>query len=126
MLGLDTVANWIQLLEDLLNDFDNGIADLASTAATALSGTADLLNQKFPFCIPHDVFIMVSSFAHEPVAPVFHFDVNLDRFGIHETLTIDLKDFSIISKASRGALTLVFGWFLTNLTFKVVQMKKEE
>lgn len=122
----DMITDWITLIGDLLEDVDGG----AETTVAAISSTMDdatkLLKTKFPFCIPWDVYFLVTFLAHEPETPVFNLPIRVPSAGIDECIEVDMSDFSGISTISRTLLTLIYCYGLLNLTMKVIPMVKEE
>lgn len=70
------------------------------------------LGSKFPFCIPYDLFNLISVFDAEPVTPKFEIPFVFEKWGINESITIDLSIFDNIAKIFRTFETLGFIGFL--------------
>lgn len=120
--GADAVADWLGFIRDFLTDAGSGVATISS----AMDGATGILKTKFPFCIPWDVYALISFLAHEPETPVFSLPIKLERFGIEEYIEVDLSQFKIVSDISRTLLTLIYCYALLNLTMKIFPMTKEE
>lgn len=118
----DAVADWADFIKDLLLDADSGVAAISS----AMDGSANLLKTKFPFCIPWDVYFLISFLAHEPVTPEFKLPIKIERLGIDEYIEVDMSQFAVVSDISRTLLTLIYCYALLNLTLKIFPMTKEE
>lgn len=120
--GVDAVADWADFIKDLLTDADSGVATISYT----MNGAANLLKTKFPFCIPWDVYALISFLAQEPETPVFRLPLKIERLGIEEYIEVDMSQFKVLSDISRTLLTLVYCYALLNLTMKIFPMTKEE
>lgn len=118
----DAVADWLDFIKDLITDVDGGV----TTISLVMEDAANLMKTKFPFCVPWDVYLLISFLAHEPVTPVFELPIRLERYGIDESITIDLSRFSGVSTLSRTLLTVIYCYGLLNLTMKIIPMQKEE
>ncbi len=70
------------------------------------------LGSKFPFCIPYDLINLISVFEAEPVTPKFEIPFVFEKWGINESITIDLSIFDNIAKIFRTFETLGFIGFL--------------
>lgn len=121
----DAVADWLDFLKDLFSDVDDAAEGVVGAISSTMDDAANLMKTKFPFCIPWDVYLIVSFLAEEPQTPVFSLPIKLERLGIEEYIEIDLKDFEIVSAISRTFLTLLYCYALLNLTLKVFPIAKE-
>lgn len=101
----------------------DAVAEFVANGADALAGVKELVDGKFPFCIPVDILVLMQTLAHEPETPRFEIPFVLERYGIEEKVVIDLKDFQIISDISRTFLTILWCCTLMNLTTKITDMK---
>lgn len=129
----DTLFDGFDFLKDLLSDLGNWGISAIKSPVSALASMLELLEPigealkvKFPFCIPWDIAFLFNLLKAEPLAPCYEIPITLERFGVSETLILDLNDFSIISKISRTLLTIIFSYGLLHLTMKIVDMKEKE
>ena len=53
-----------------------------------------LFKEKFPFCLPWDLYNLFAGFNTSAEAPKFVIPFKIERFGIDESITIDLSDFT--------------------------------
>lgn len=120
--GVDAIADWADFIKDIFTDADSGVSAISST----MDGAANLLKTKFPFCIPWDVYFLITFLAHEPETPVFSLPIKFERLGIEEYIEIDMSQFKVVSDISRTLLTLIYCYALLNLTMKIFPMTKEE
>lgn len=58
-------------------------------------------------------------------APRFELPLEIDSWGINESIVVDLSGFEVISQMSRSMFTCIFVVGLINLTFKIVEFGKE-
>lgn len=121
----DAVADWLDFLKDLFSGADGAAEGVVGAISTTMDDAAQLMKTKFPFCIPWDVYLIVSFLAEEPQTPVFRLPIKLDRLGIDEYMEINLEDFEVVSSISRTLLTLLYCYALLNLTMKVFPITKE-
>lgn len=130
--ALDTVIDGAGLITDIVSfvtdllDPDkaaDAVAEFVANGADALVGVKDLVDGKFPFCIPVDILTLMKTLAHEPETPYFEVPIVLDRYGINEKLVIDFSDFEYISKISRTFLTIAWCFALMNATTKITDMR---
>lgn len=123
--GAGAVGEWVSFLTDLLDPEKalDAVTDFVSTGADALSGVKELIDDKFPFCIPVDILVLMQTLSAEPEAPKFEIPFVLERYGIDEKVVIDLKDFGIVSDICRTFLTVLWCCSLMNFTTKITDMK---
>lgn len=62
-------------------------------ALPALSLPEILFKEKFPFCLPWDLYSLFVVLNAEPKVPKFEIPFVLERFGVNESITIDLSPF---------------------------------
>lgn len=62
-------------------------------ALPALSLPELLFKEKFPFCLPWDLYSLFSMLSAEPVTPRFEIPFTFERFGIDESIVIDFSQF---------------------------------
>ena len=53
-----------------------------------------LFKEKFPFCLPWDLYNLFAGFNTSAEAPKFVIPFKIERFGIDESITIDLSEFT--------------------------------
>ena len=109
-----------------LNENLNNVAVYVPTLADSLTDMGDGLKKKFPFSIPWDVHYILSGLATTPKAPRFELPLKVERYGIDETIVVDMARFQVLSDLSRSIFSLLFAMVLINLTIKVIGSLKEE
>ena len=98
-LGVDIVA--------AVQSIPAAIADIFSPAADPQVYQVDL-KDFFPFCIPFDLFDIVTVFAAEPEAPVFEWPISVPRWGFEYTLKVDLQEWEDIASLFRTLELTIF------------------
>lgn len=109
-----------------LTDEMEGIADYVPTLADSFTDLGNGLKTKFPFSIPWDIHYILSGLATTPKAPRFELPLKVERYGIDETIVVDMARFQVLSDLSRSIFSLLFALALINLTIKVIGSLKEE
>lgn len=109
-----------------LNENLNNVAVYVPTLADSLTDMGDGLKKKFPFSIPWDIHYILSGLATTPKAPRFELPLKVERYGIDETIVVDMVRFQVLSDLSRSIFSLLFAMVLINLTIKVIGSLKEE
>lgn len=79
-----------------------------------------LFKEKFPFCLPWDIFNVFANLVAEPEAPVFEIPMKWEFLDIDYTLKIDFSMFDEIAKISRFFSSLGFVVFLILISRKVI------
>lgn len=102
------------------------IADYVPTLADSFTDLGNGLKTKFPFSIPWDIHYILSGLATTPKAPRFELPLKVERYGIDETIVVDMVRFQVLSDLSRSIFSLLFALALINLTIKVIGSLKEE
>ena len=92
----------------------------ARYASRSGGGVVGLMFDKFPFCVPWDVYYCFLSLAETPEAPHFTFPFVIDSMGFRYEFTFYLSSFSMLSELCRMFLTLTFVVYMTHLTKKIV------
>lgn len=92
----------------------------ARYASRSGGGVIGLMFDKFPFCVPWDVYYCFLSLAETPEAPHFTFPFVIDSMGFRYEFNFNLSRFSMLSELSRMFLTLTFVVYMTHLTKKIV------
>lgn len=77
------------------------------------------LHDFFPFCIPFDIYDMLSVLAADPVAPSF--DYSFPVLGVTHTVRVDLSSFDTVAQILRTAEALAFAIGLAFVTKKLIQ-----
>lgn len=80
-----------------------------------------LILQKFPFCIPFDIYTAFTVMYHQPVAPVFVLPIVFPAYGIDESITIDFADFEVLARIVRWFLSAIFVIGLIMVTRKLIK-----
>lgn len=128
--GVDAVADWLDLIKDVISDADEGVGSAVSTVAETLEDSAGMLSTKFPFSIPWDILLVVSVLAAEPQVPHFEIpiDIEMDWIGIniHYDFVIDFAQYQWLSDFSRLILSMTYAVGLMKLTMNIALLKKEE
>lgn len=87
--------------KDIATDTDTG-TDTDSDTSTPTNGTPSaalpalslpeiLFKEKFPFCLPWDLYMLFQGLKAEPEIPYFVIPFELERYGIYEEIVIDLE-----------------------------------
>ena len=123
--GAGLVTDIISFVTDLLDPDKaaDAVAEFVANGADALTGVKELVDGKFPFCIPVDILVLIQTLAHEPETPRFEIPFVLERYGINEKLVIDFSDFEYVSTICRTFLTISWCFALMNVTTKITDMK---
>lgn len=128
--GVDAVADWLDLIHDIISDADDGMESAVSTLSSALDDSAGLLKKKFPFSIPWDILAFVTLFAAEPEVPCFEvpIDIGVSAVGldIHYDFIVDFSDYQYLSDIFRAVLSLTYAVGLIKMTAGIASTKKEE
>lgn len=66
------------------------------------------LESKFPFCIPFDLRNAFSILEEQRKAPKFEWNMKIDRFGIDESIKVDLSDFEPVAEVFRVLMLLTY------------------
>lgn len=123
--GAGLVTDIISFVTDLLDPDKaaDAVAEFVANGADALAGVKELVDGKFPFCIPVDILVLMQTLAHEPETPHFEIPFVLERYGINEKFVIDFSDFEYVSHVCRTFLTIAWCISLMNATIKITDMK---
>lgn len=79
-----------------------------------------LFKEKFPFCLPWDLYNVFANLVAEPEAPVFKFPFVFERLGIDYEFTIDLSQFDDLARVSRFFTSITFIVALISISRKMV------
>ncbi|MBD5516089.1 MAG: hypothetical protein HDR06_15970 [Lachnospiraceae bacterium] len=128
--GVDAIADWLDLIHDILSDVDDGMESAVATLSDALGDATGLLKSKFPFSVPWDIFFFVTLLAAEPETPHFEvpidFDVSALDMHIHYDFVVDFSDYQYLSDICRVVLSMTYAVGLMKMTAGIVNTKKEE
>lgn len=128
--GVDAIADWLDLIHDILSDVDDGMESAVATLSDALDDATGLLKSKFPFSVPWDIFFFVTLLAAEPETP--HFEVPIDfeisalDMHIHYDFIVDFSDYQYLSDIFRVILSMTYAVGLLKMTAGIVNTKKED
>lgn len=86
----------------------------------SLNALQDSIFDKFPFCIPSDIFRLSEAFVASPSAPSFTWDFNV--LGRHYYFTVDLSQFDSVAHVLRLMLNVFFTLGLIFLSIRLVRM----
>lgn len=79
-----------------------------------------LFKNKFPFCLPWDLYSLFVSLNATPKAPKFTIPFKNSRLDIDYEITIDISDYEMFAKLSRASLSVVFVVALILLSRKLI------
>lgn len=79
-----------------------------------------LFKNKFPFCLPWDLYSLFVSLNATPKAPKFTIPFKNSRLNIDYEITIDISDYEMFAKLSRASLSVVFVVALILLSRKLI------
>ena len=122
--GVDTDDPDVPLNPDIDVPLEDEI-DISSVVPGVVddfSGFSIDLKDKFPFCIPWDIYYLLSGLSDAPKTPVFKIPLVISSLGIHEELVMDMTPFEGVSRLSRALLSLFFAFGLIRLTIQFVDM----
>lgn len=127
--GVDAIADWLDLIHDLLSDVDDGAEAVVSTLSSALDDSMGLLKRKFPFSIPWDILFFVTALSAEPEVPQFSipfdFEISALDLEVHYDMELDFTPFQWLSDLSRLLLSMTYAVGLMKMTFDVSNVNKE-
>lgn len=144
-------SDLFDLIDKIWKDPETGSQEAADTLTGSFSEIASGITKKFPFSIPWDIYSLFTVFSGTPPpdtatyrtvtlgvqpftvdeedleqdeheAPYFVLPLRIDSFRIYEEVVIDLKDFSSVSKLSRGLLAALFAVFLIKFTIRIIEL----
>ncbi len=80
------------------------------------------LNDKFPFCIPFDLYNLIKALDAEPVAPKFTIPIiKNEKYGWDYSITVDWSDFNVVAEICRGVEVFCFIFFLIMKTRSLIR-----
>lgn len=105
---------------DTDTDTDDTPSSIKPGGLPAMSLPEVLFKEKFPFCLPWDLYSLFVSLNATPKAPKFIIPFKNDRLGIDYEIIIDISDYEIFAKLSRASLSVVFVIALILLSRKLI------
>lgn len=105
---------------DTDTDTDDTPSSIKPGGLPAMSLPETLFKEKFPFCLPWDLYNVFVILNAEPIAPKFDIPFKFERFGIDYVFTIDLSDYEQFALISRVSLSITFIIALILLSRKVI------
>lgn len=79
------------------------------------------LSEKFPFCVPFDLFRLVRALNAPPVAPRWEIPFPIASLDYEQEIVIDLGEFETLAVPIRWGLTLIFILGLLVVSRKMIQ-----
>lgn len=79
------------------------------------------LRELFPFCIPFDIYRLLSSFDAEPQAPHVQLPIVIESIGFSYNLDLDFSSWNPVAQAMRTAELIVYAIGLAWATGKVIK-----
>lgn len=79
------------------------------------------LRELFPFCIPFDIYRLLSSFDADPVAPHVQLPIVIESIGFSYNLDLDFAVWNPVAQAMRTAELIVYAIALAWATGKVIK-----
>lgn len=124
--GVDAIADWFDLIHDILSDADNGMESAVSTLSSAVSDAVGLMTKKFPFSIPWDLFFFISFFSAEPEVPYFEVPFCLPYYDFEYVFVVDFEDYQWLSNVIRPILAMSYALGLLMRTPSMLSIGKED
>jgi hypothetical protein len=81
---------------------------------------ADIIKNKFPFCVPYDLKNSITSLLVQPVAPSWKLNFDNRYFVGGKEITIDFTQFELWAKIVRWGLLIAFNVGLIIITRKII------
>lgn len=80
------------------------------------------LDDKFPFCIPFDLYNLIKALDAEPVAPKFTIPIiKNEKYGWDYSISVDWSDFNVVAEICRGVEVFCFIFFLIMKTRSLIR-----
>ena len=120
--GQDAIAQDVEGIKEGVESIDQAIADsLAVPDEEAIEDYKFDLHTLFPFCIPWDIYALVTCFDAEPITPSVQIPFNVPVANLYYTFDLDLHDFDGLAAVLRNLELISFGVGLAILTSKVIR-----
>lgn len=79
-----------------------------------------LFKEKFPFCLPWDLYNVFANLVADPEPPCFNIPFKIERLNIDYEFTIDLSMFDDVARISRFFSSIAFIVFLILISRKII------
>jgi len=76
---------------------------------------------KFPFCVPFDIYDSFTMLAATPVIPIFDYNFVIPSVGIDEHFIIDFEQFALLATITRWFFSAIFILILIVATRKLIK-----
>lgn len=128
-----TIDDAIQDQTDAITGAQEGTTEAVESLTDTIEGALDTpsteellqfkfdLRELFPFCIPFDIYRLLSSFDAEPVAPHVQLPIVIQSIGFLYNLDLDLSVWNPVAQAMRTAELIVYAIALAWATGKVIK-----
>lgn len=104
------------------SEISEAIKDVTATPdAQQLPNFKFDLRELFPFCIPFDIYRLLSSFDAQPQAPHVQLPIVIDSIGFSYNLDLDFSAWDPVAQAMRTAELIVYAIGLAWATGKVIK-----
>ena len=77
--------------------------------------------ERFPFCIPWDIYDGVSMLNAKTKEPIFDMPFKIERLGIDEVIHVDLTDYDVLGVICRWFLRLMYILGLAILSRNIIR-----
>lgn len=123
---LEGVGEQVGAISETLEGVGTGVGAISEaltvpSAADAQSLKLPDLRTLFPFCIPFDLYNIVTAFNVEPQAPHVQIPFNIPAIGLQYTFDLDFSDFNGVAQICRTMEFVAFAVGLAILTSKVIR-----
>lgn len=116
------ITQGLEGVQDAVGSLEGTIEAIADTpTAEELPDFKFDLRDLFPFCIPFDIYRLLSSFDAEPVAPHVQLPIVIDSINFRYNLDLDFSAWNPVAQAMRTAELIVYAIALAWATGKVIK-----
>lgn len=129
LLGIDSAGNIVAADSVSIADLLDAITDSANYDVTA-DKSFDIhpiptITDKFPFCLPFDIYKIFNVLSAEPKAPKFTIPIKMENingtgYGFDFSIDVDLSEYSWIAEIVRWMLLIIFVLGLILVTNKLI------
>lgn len=127
--GVDAIADWLDLIKDVLTDAKEGAGSAVAAIAGTVGDSVDMMSQKFPFSVPWDILFFISVMSAEPQMPHFEIPFNIELsmldITIDYTMELDFEQLQWLSDLSRLLLSMTYAVGLLKMTAGITSVGKE-
>lgn len=103
------------------NDNDGKKPYVPSLGGADADGNAVNWYQRFPFCIPWDIYHFINVFNGQKKAPKWDIPFNIKRLGINEKITFDISEYEEVVKVIRVFVLLFYSSGLVLITRNIIK-----